>query len=45
LIFEIKKNKVEKYMPRLEELMSGAAKLKVPLLVEGVFGKNWGELK
>lgn len=45
LIFEIKKDKVEKYLPQLEKIMSEAAKLKVPLLVEGGVGKNWGELK
>lgn len=45
LIFEVKEDKVEKYLPHLKKVMSEAAKLKVPLSVEGDSGNNWSELK
>jgi DNA polymerase-1 len=41
LVFEIRSDKVEEYKLKICELMSGAAKLDVPLLVEADSGDNW----
>ena len=43
LIFEIREDRVEHYRPGIIERMSGAAQLKVPLLVEAGVGANWDE--
>jgi len=49
LVFEIKKNKVSEYVPRLVSLMEEVLTLKetkdVPLLVEAKAGANWDEMK
>jgi DNA polymerase-1 len=45
LIFEIKKDKLDYYLPRIESIMTSVLKLKVPLTVDGSVGDNWGELK
>lgn len=45
LIFEVKEDKVEKYLLLLKKKMSEAVELKVPLSVEGGSGNNWSELK
>ena len=43
LIFEIREDRVEHYRTGIIERMSGAASLKVPLLVEAGVGANWDE--
>lgn len=45
LIFEIKKDKIESYAPKIKKIMSGVIKLKVPVEVDQSVGHNWGELK
>ncbi|WP_462164650.1 DNA polymerase I [Pseudoalteromonas xiamenensis] len=41
LVFEIRSDKVDEYKQHICELMSNAAKLDVPLLVEADSGDNW----
>jgi DNA polymerase-1 len=41
LVFEIAKDKVEEFSERICSLMSEAASLDVPLLVEADYGDNW----
>lgn len=43
LIVEVREDQVSQLSSLLEELMSGAADLAVPLLVEAGVGKNWDE--
>ncbi|MFO7787687.1 MAG: DNA polymerase I [Halospina sp.] len=43
LIVEVREDQVSQLGSLLEELMSGAAELEVPLLVEAGVGKNWDE--
>jgi DNA polymerase-1 len=43
LVFEVASGEVETVSSRICELMSGAAKLAVPLLVEAGAGSNWDE--
>ena len=45
LIFEVKKTKLDYYLPKIKKLMSEVIKLKVPLEVEGGASENWGDLK
>ncbi len=45
LIFEIRKDKMETYLPKIKKIMESGLKLRVPILVEGNVGHNWGELK
>jgi DNA polymerase-1 len=45
LIFEIKEDKIKYYSPKIKEIMEGAMKLNVPILVDENIGDNWGELK
>lgn len=45
LIFEIKEDKVETWVPELKKIMEGNLKLKVPIIVDSCVGDNWGELK
>jgi DNA polymerase-1 len=45
LIFEIKKDKLETYLPKIKKIMESELKLRVPIIVEENVGKNWGELK
>lgn len=45
LIFEIKKDKLETYLPKIKKIMESGLKLRVPILVEENVGHNWGELK
>ncbi|MFA6514573.1 MAG: DNA polymerase I [Patescibacteria group bacterium] len=45
LIFEIKEDKIEYYLPILKELMQNGVELKVPITVDEHTGNNWGELK
>jgi DNA polymerase I len=43
LIFEVKTERVAHYQPLLQAAMSGAAELKVPLVVDVGSGKSWSE--
>ncbi len=45
LIFEIREDKLDEYLPRLEKAMQPKLKLKVPIVIEATSGRNWGELK
>ena len=45
LIFEVKKTKLDYYLPKIKKLMTEVIKLKVPLEVEGGSAENWGDLK
>lgn len=45
LVFEIEHNVTSKVTPLIKNLMEGAAKLKVPIVVEVKAGRNWGEQK
>jgi len=45
LIFEIKEDKIDTWLPKIKDLMENAITLKVPIIVESAIGDNWGELK
>jgi DNA polymerase I len=45
LIFEIKEDKIDTWLPKLKDLMENAATLKVPIVVDSAIGDNWGQLK
>ena len=45
LIFEIRKDKMETYLPKIKKIMESGLKLRVPILVEENTGHSWGELK
>lgn len=45
LIFEIKKDKLDFYAPKIKAIMEGVLKLRVPILVDESRGNNWGDLK
>ncbi|MFT7560260.1 MAG: DNA polymerase-1 [Flavobacteriales bacterium] len=43
LVFEVKRECVSEFVPKIEALMSSAADLSVPLLVESDSGDNWDQ--
>ena len=43
LVLEVKTEQLEAFSAKLKEIMEGAFKLAVPLIVEVGSGKNWGE--
>ena len=45
LIFEVKKDKLDFYAPKIKDIMQGVLKLRVPIIVDQSVGNNWGELK
>ncbi len=45
LIFEVKKDKINYYAPKIKYIMQEVLKLRVPIIVDESVGKNWGELK
>jgi DNA polymerase-1 len=45
LIFEVKKDMVEKAVKEIGKIMENVIKLKVPVIVDAKAGKNWGKLK
>ena len=44
LLFEVPKEKAEQMMAIVIKEMEGVANLKVPLIVDACFGKNWAEI-
>ncbi len=45
LIFEVKKDKLDYYAPKIKKIMQEVLKLRVPIIVDESRGENWGELK
>ena len=45
LVFEVKKDKVEKYAAEIKKIMESMVKLAVPLAVDMEAGPSWGKLK
>ncbi len=45
LVFEVKQGKEEAWCKKLKPIMEEAIQLSVPIIVEGKFGPNWGEMK
>lgn len=45
LIFEIKEDRVNYWLPKIKKLMEEVITLKVPIIVESAIGDNWGQLK
>jgi DNA polymerase-1 len=43
LVFEVAESQLESCMTKIREIMSNAAELHVPLLVEVGVGENWDE--
>ena len=43
LVFEIKADKVDEYIPTINKLMESCVSLDVPLIVEAGVGMNWDE--
>ncbi|MCH8501006.1 MAG: DNA polymerase I [Aliidiomarina sp.] len=43
LVFEIREDKVETYLPKLVEVMEQAVKIDVPLIADAGVGDNWDE--
>jgi DNA polymerase-1 len=44
LIFEVKEERAEAFMPEIKQAMEAVYELKAPLVVEVFQGKNWGEI-
>ena len=45
LVFEVKENKVQKYIELIKPLMEEAIRLSVPVVCEAKIGDNWGEME
>jgi len=45
LLFEIKRDIVEKVVPELKKIMENVLQLKVPVIVDSKMGESWGELE
>jgi DNA polymerase-1 len=45
LIFEVKKDKIDFYLPKIKEVMQNVLKLRIPIIVDASQGDNWLELK
>lgn len=45
LIFEVKKNEVDRIVPLIKTAMERVGNLSVPLVVEASVGEKWGEMK
>jgi DNA polymerase-1 len=45
LVFEVKKELVEKFVPKIKKIMEEIYKLSVPIKVDVSEGSNWGTLK
>ena len=45
LVFEVRKDSVDKWVKKIKPLMEDAYKLTVPVIAEAKVGDNWGEMK
>ncbi|MBI2356023.1 MAG: hypothetical protein HYV13_02360 [Candidatus Doudnabacteria bacterium] len=45
LVFEIKPDKVDQFVPEIKKIMESVYKLKVPIVVEAKIGPNWMEME
>ena len=45
LLFEIKQNKAEYYLPLIKDIMEHVVELAVPLKVDAAIGKNWKDIE
>jgi len=45
LIFEVKKDRINYYGPKIKNIMQEVLKLRIPIIVDESRGNNWGELK
>lgn len=45
LLFEIKKDEIDKYIPMLKSEMENAVKLDIPVVVDVKTGKNWADME
>lgn len=45
LIFEIKKDRIDFYLPKIKQVMENVLSLRVPIIVDSSRGENWGDLK
>ena len=45
LVFEVKKNEVDKFAPQIKKIMESVYRLKVPLVVDAKVGTNWSEME
>ncbi len=45
LVFEIKQDKVQDFVPKIKKIMESVYKLKVPVVVEAKIGQNWQEME
>lgn len=45
LIFEIRKDRIEFYLPKIKQVMENVLSLRVPIIVDSSRGENWGDLK
>jgi len=43
LVFEVKADQADKFQGKIKEIMEGAVKLKVPVIVDCGIGDNWLE--
>lgn len=45
LVFEVKKDKVKAFIPKIKKVMESVTKLSVPLVVNAKVGDNWEEME
>ncbi len=45
LVFEIKSDKVDKWIKKIKPIMENSLKLSVPIVVEAKVGDNWGDME
>jgi len=45
LLFEIKRDVIDRSVPELKKIMENVLQLKVPVIVESKMGESWGELE
>lgn len=45
LVFEINKDKVRDFVPKIKKIMESVYKLKVPIVVEAKIGPNWQDME
>jgi DNA polymerase-1 len=45
IVLEVKNNLVKEVAKKVEKIMEGVIRLKVPVVVEAKYGDNWGEME